>query len=339
MFFPMKVFAMRYGRGFLAVLVLVLLSGCASLPRKFYDGPELAAKDTAVIFAPRRSEVYVDGHTVYSWASVLPGLHRIVVVRYSRISLLPDRKKPLPGYIDLDAKAGRSYAVRIQAADGDVRTWAVDRKTCEVVAGTRPESVSGCADPEEKIDPEKEKEENTQTILLLGLFVAAAASGHVPQRELSAAECKERCYSEPDAREEPTARFLFPPWDTHWWQEQADEDCGAFFPSHSKCLLDFGVDGLRVRTNARTLLLRPGRREVVFEVMLERGGWRRIIFKVDGISFEAKPDRVYALCLSADEDKIATWVVDNETGRVVAGRKMAFDGKKPSRYSRFCPLM
>jgi hypothetical protein len=116
-------------RGFFLFLALLVLSGCASEPEKFYDGPTQPAKDTATIVSQSEFVLHVDGQRVPGSASVLPGRHRIVV---------NNSNTNIKGHVELDARAGRVYTARtIRAKDG-VHTWAVDLETCAVVAGTQP---------------------------------------------------------------------------------------------------------------------------------------------------------------------------------------------------------
>lgn len=315
---------MQEERRLLVIFGLLALSACTG-PEKFYDGSTRPDKDTATIVSHRGFSLHVDGQYLVGSASVLPGHHRIVVSSW--------KKEPY-GYVELNAKAGRSYTARTQAVKGGVRSWAVDLETCEVVAGTPPEN-SGTMGPtelgcvEEKI--EIEPEEIAAIILMLPLlFFGAGAVGDI----WSPAECAEDCYAGPDAREKPSAKLLVPAW-----YKQTDESCDTYL-SRQRCLLAMEVDGLRVRKNERALLLGRGRHVVVLRVGAKGGFWTPPYTGTDGISLEAKADRVYALCVSPDdgERKLRTWVVDNETGQVIAGRKWGFDVKDVSSYSRFCPL-
>ncbi len=315
---------MQEERRLLVIFGLLALSACTG-PEKFYDGSTRPDKDTATIVSHRGFSLHVDGQYLVGSASVLPGHHRIVVSNW--------KKEPY-GYVELNAKAGRSYTVRTQAVKGGVRSWAVDLETCEVVAGTPPEN-SGTMGPtelgcvEEKI--EIEPEEIAVIILMLPLlFFGAGAVGDIT----SPAECAEDCYAGPDAREKPSAKLLLPAW-----YRQADENCDAFFSSY-RCLLKFVVDGLRVTKNKRAVMLSLGRHAVVLEAIAFPGFWRSYFVGTDGLYLEAKANGVYALCVSPDyeERKIKLWIVDNKTGQVVVGQKRGFDAKEVSSYSRFCPI-
>lgn len=323
---------MREGRGLFLVLVLLVLSGCASGPEKFYDGPTRPAQDTATIVPHRGFKLHVDGQLLRRSASVLPGRHRIVVSNWN-----------INGYVELDARAGRVYTVRTIPVKGGVRSWAVDLETCAVIAGTPPENLStmkpterGCA--EEKISPEK----IAAVIVALPFLIGAlyVTGGNLPIGPWGPGfsgpdECADRCYAEPDVGEELTAKLLVPAW-----YRQADENCDAYFSSY-RCLLEFDVDGLRVTKNKRAVMLSLGRHAVVLEaIAFPPGFWRGYFVGTDGLYLEAKANGVYALCVSPDyeERKIKLWIVDNKTGQVVVGQKRGFDAKEVSSYSRFCPI-
>ena len=315
---------------------LAFLSGCASEPQKLYGGPTQPAQNTATIVSHRGFDLHVDGLHLLDSASVLPGRHRIVVSDYI-----------VSGYVELDAKAGRLYTARTMPVKDGVRSWAVDLETCTVVAGVPPENFStmkpterGCAEEEMSSEETAAAAIATAVVavpLLLGvLFVTG---GQIPVIPTDPEECADRCYTGPDPGEELTATLLVPAW-----FRQEEENCGVSFftvlPSRFRCLKKLHIDGLRVAKNERKVLLSVGRHGVVLTAFANTDVWGSQFQRTDGLYLEAEADRVYALCVSLDDDELIfkIWVVNNEMGHVVAGQKWDFDAETVSSYSRFCPI-
>ena len=331
-----KKFTMFGSRVFLPVVVILLLSACALDPEKLYDGPKRPDKDTSAIVAHRGASLYVDGwdSSIYT-ASVLPGDHRIVVVSPNVV-----------GYVELDAKARRSYSARTIRVEGRARAWAVDLETCDVVAGVPPDNFNemnpvdkGCTDI--KPAPAQTAANVAGGVVLIGgaLFITGGhpeAFGALGPVSIGDTACPEKCYSEPDAQKQPFATLLFPPW-----LGQAVGDCDAvWYWSSRRCLTGVHVDGLPTQKNTRILMLDVGHHELVYSAYGTLGRFRtRNYTVIDGLSFKTEPGRVYALCVSrrTDDHKMMTWIADNETGQVVAGRESEFDAKEVSTYSRYCP--
>ena len=312
-------------RGLIAVVVL-LLTCCAPATKKFYDGPTLPANDAATIVGQPGFRVYVDGRWVVTSALVTSGHHRIVVEGPQSV-----------GYVELDASGGRSYTTRTMPTERGIRTWIVDREICAAVAGNPPENFDGMKPTDRGcVEEEPKPGETARGIIAIPLLLGAMyiTRGQPITFPGKPAECTEGCYAEPDAREQPTSTLIVPPW-----REQAAEDCDAVFYLYLRCLTDMLIDGLRVRKNERRVLLSHGRHELAFKTVGLSGYGSRAYSVWDGLAFEARPDRVYALCVSRDagDQRMRSWIVDQATGQVVSGEKASFDPDKLSGYSRHCP--
>ena len=123
---------------------LVFLSGCAQLelkPLKLYDGPDRPAQETAKFerLKPAGSD-FIDGTRSFSRFShylFLPGRHGIAF-----FGTIPKLYHSLSGntyagYVEFEAKAGRTYRLQHTLSGERVWSWIVDQDTGEVVAGEK----------------------------------------------------------------------------------------------------------------------------------------------------------------------------------------------------------
>lgn len=321
--------AQRLQRQFLVVAYLAL-AACASEPSKFYRGAERSVHDTATLVAHTGFELMVDGLPFFSEeAALLPGRHRIVIAGQ--------------GYLELDAHSGRAYTARVIRDASGGYAWAVDLASCDVVAGNPPghfEALGpyekGCADKE--YSTEEILEMTAAGLLFLPvLFVAPALlyadwSGFVQPEE-----CVGDCYSNHDADESHSGTLLLPPW-----RGQEDDGCDAKVYYNMRCLTDLQVDYRRVMKNSRALRLDAGMHDLLVGVMGARGTWYLTTdsyYFVDGLSIMVEADRTYALCVARglETSGVHTWVVANDTGRVLAGRSLESGVDHTSGYSPHCP--
>lgn len=318
--------------------LFILISGCTQT-LQLYEGPRRPPEETATLLVRPEFPIHVNGRAIYEKrVSVEPGTYRIVVEFWRN-------SKRFHGYIELDAKAGRSYSALAKTYSSGVQSWAIDLDTCEIVAGIPPRNL-GALNPVD-LGCTEQAEENkignvASTIILAPILLGAivVTDGLIlgaTVTDADAEECLEGCYVEPDIRESDTAQLLLPPW-----RGQVDEACDETFVRFPfRCLLDISINGLHVEKNKRSIKLVSGRHSVVFKVVAKVSGITapNYYHRVDGIAISVESDGVYALCITPDSEEktIRTWMVDNKTGQTVAGWKSNFNIDNMSRYSRFCP--